>query len=379
MSAANLWIVAGVAVCLVSGVARAESEACPPRCATGKIALGIVAPASGSSAAFGRQALKPAEIAVRELNAGGGIMGIAVELVVGDDRCDPGLAVSVAKRQVEVDKISVVVGPVCPAAADSTASIYSAAGVIQFLPTVPTVGSTRQNLDQMFRMVATDEQEAQALGAYLGREHRGKKLVVVYTDAFYRRAIANLVKAALPADMKTAAQFEPLMDATGMYDRSVDRLQRNPPDIIYLALDNAMVLEFVGKLRKRGVKSFLIGGQRLYSQDLLSAAGEAAERIHVIAPIGSLTNPELLKAVDLLKQADVSPDLVALNTYAAIQAWAEAVRRAGTGNRQKVVEMLRSGEFQTAVGVLAFDQQGARRDISYSTLTWQGGQLKVGN
>ena len=43
----------------------------------------------------------------------------------------------------------------------------------------------------MFRIAATDQQAAQALGRYLDREQRGKKLTVVYNEIFYLRAIAD--------------------------------------------------------------------------------------------------------------------------------------------------------------------------------------------
>lgn len=366
------------AIGLGLGASPAAAESCPTQCASGKVPLGIAAPTSGQAAAFGRQALKPAEIAVRELNAAGGLMGTPVELIVGDDRCDPGLAPSVAKHHVESDKIQAVIGPVCPAAATAAAPIYSEAGVIQFLPTVPMLELGRQTLDKLFRMVATDEQEALALDAYLAREQKGKKLTVVYTDAFYRRAIIDTIQSALPADMKESARFEPLLDNSGAYDRLADNLQRNRPDVIYLALDNAMVLELVAKLRKRGVKSLLIGGQRLLSREFWLTARDAAEGIHVLAPVESLNSPEFRKTVDLLRQADVVPDLVALNSYAAIETWAQAVQRAGGGDPAKVADALRSGEFKTAVGPVAFDQQGARRDIRYSVLSWQGGRLRPG-
>ena len=103
-----------------------------------------------------------------------------------------------------------MIGPVCPAAATAAAPIYSEAGVIQFLPTVPMLELGRMTLDKTFRMVATDDQEAQALDEYLAREQQGKKLTVVYTDAFYRRAMIDAVTAGLPAGMKATARFEPL-------------------------------------------------------------------------------------------------------------------------------------------------------------------------
>jgi branched-chain amino acid transport system substrate-binding protein len=360
------------------GVTSAAADHCPPQCASGKVPLGIAAPTSGPPAVFGRQTVKPAEIVVRELNAHGGLLGVPVELIVDDDRCDPGRSVMVAAQQIEKAKIGYVIGPTCPAAALAAAPVYAKGGVIQLVPTVTLAELTRNNAGNIFRVAVTDQQEARALGAYLAREQKPKKVTIVYTDIFYRRAVAEMVKAALPDALKQSAQFEPILDASGAYDRVADRLKRNPPDIIYMALDNEPVVEFVGKLRERGIKSLLIGGQHLLSQRFWAAAGKAAEGINVIAPIQSVTNMEFRKTVDLLRQAQVVPDLVALNSYATVQTWAEAMRRAGSGDPKKVVAALRTGVFNTAVGPIAFDQHGDRRDVCFTLLSWQGGRLMPG-
>src|SRR5204863_2990078 len=122
-------------------VATADAEFCPAHCPSGKVPLGISAPITGPSASFGQQAVKSVETAVRALNAAGGLMGIPVNLIVDDDRCDPGLAATVAKRQIEKEKIRTAIGPVCPPAASAAAPIYAEARVIQLLPTVPTLES----------------------------------------------------------------------------------------------------------------------------------------------------------------------------------------------------------------------------------------------
>jgi branched-chain amino acid transport system substrate-binding protein len=382
MSAFSRRLVAiGAAAGLIGaflGVAQSGAKPCPTQCASGKIPLGIVAPTSGqlAASAFGAQSVKPVEIGIRDLNAAGGLIGIPVELTVADDQCDPGRAINVANRQVEQDKINFVIGPTCPDSAKAAAPIYTKASVVQFLPTVTVtmVGVMRPNPDNIFSLLATDEQEAQALGAYLAREQKGKKLTVVYTDAFYRRGIIEIVKSALPAEMKASARFEPLLDITGIYDRLADKLQREPPDVIYMALDHAPLVELLSKLRKRAVKALLIGGQRMLSYNFWLEARSAAEGIHIIAPIGSPTTPELRKTVDLLRGVGVIPDLVALNSYSTVQVWTEAVRRAGGGDPRKVIKALRSGEFQTAVGPVTFDQLGNRRDMRFSVLTWQDGR-----
>ena len=368
-------VVGGLMVCALE-IALADAEFCPANCSSGKVPLGLSAPTSGPSASFGQQAVKSVEVAVRELNAAGGLMGIPVNLIVDDDRCDPGLAATVAKRQIEKEKISAAIGPVCPPAASAAARIYAEAGVLQLLPTVPMLESMRQSSEKIFRLVVTDEQEAHALGAYLASEQKGKKVTIVYRNAFYRREMIEDIKSALPADMKETAQFKPVLSSSGAYDQLADQLTRDQPDIIYLAIDNDMIVELVGKLRTRGVTGLLIGGQRLLSQAFWSTANKAAEGIYMIAPVDSPASLEFRKTIDQLAQANIVPDLVALNSYATVQTWAEAVRRAGSGDPTKVVDALRTGEFQTAIGLVAFDKQGERRGVGYSVLTWDGGRLK---
>ena len=375
-SALTRGIVAiGAAAGIVAAIASPASAESP-----GQMPLGFAGPLTGDAAAFGRSTLKAVEIAVRELNAAGGLgaagglIGTTVKLVVGDDRCDAGMASSVAKRHVEQDKISYVIGPSCPAVAMDAGPIYAKAGVIQFVPTVTAVELTQRFPDNIARMVANDGQEAQAIASHLARDHKGKKLTIVHGNLFYRRTIAELVGAALSSEQKALARFEPLSDVVGLYERLADKLQRDPPDVIYLALDSEQVVPFVGKLRQRGVKSRLIGGQHLLSQGFWHIARGTAEGIDVIAPIDALGNPNFGKAVDLLRQADVIPDIVTLSNFAAVQTWAQAVQRAD-GDPKKVIAALRSGVFETAVGRVAFDQKGDRRDIQYTVLTWQGGRM----
>jgi branched-chain amino acid transport system substrate-binding protein len=368
-----MFAAAAAFVGLMSGSARAQS--CPPQCPSGEVRLGIAAPTGGPAAAFGSAALKATEAVIQDLNSAGGLLGVPVRLVVGDDRCDAGMAAPVARRHVEQDKIGFLIGPLCPAVALDAAPIYAKAGVIQFVPAVTVVELTRRNPNNIFRIAANDEQEAQALIAWLSRGQKGKKLAVVYDDVFYRRAMAEQIKLALPDDTKALTRFEPLQDVPGAVDRLAAKLQREPADIIYMALGGPQVVEFVGALRARDVKSLLLGGQHLLSQGFWRATGRTAEGLHVLAPIASLSSPEFRDAIDRLKQASIVPDLVALYSYVAVQVWAEAVRRAGSGDPKKVVEVLRSTEFTTPVGRIAFDQKGDRRDISYSFLTWQGGPL----
>jgi branched-chain amino acid transport system substrate-binding protein len=288
------------------------------------------------------------------------------------------LALRIANGQVKQSKQTFVIGPTCPAAAMTVAPIYAEAGMVQLLPTVPItlIGHALHTPHNAFSMVASDEQEAQALGLHLKRAHLGKKLTVVYTDTFYRRGIVDLVRNAIPDDMKQSAQFEPLLDISGMYDRLADNIQRDRPDIIYMALDHGPLAELVRRLRKRDCKAILMGGQRMLSYNFWRKNRELAEGIQTIVPIGSPATPQLRKTIDLLKRSGIIADLVALNSYASVQILAEAVRDVGSSDPALVSRRLRSAKFETAVGPVAFDQQGRRRELQFSILVWHEGRPK---
>jgi branched-chain amino acid transport system substrate-binding protein len=342
------------------------------------IPIAVVAPVRGQAAAiaFGAQVLKPVKLGIRELNAGGGLLDRKLDLKLADDECDPALAIRAANSHIDQEKIGAVIGPICPGAAASAAPIYGKAGVPQLLPTVSLamLGAMRPNTGNIFSMVPTDEEEARALADHLVREHTAKNLTVVYTDAFYRTGLIKALKAALPAEMQKSARFEPLLDISGLYDRLVDSLQRQQPDVIYLALDHGPLVRLLAKLRQRPIKASLVGGHHLLSYNFWLESQGPSEGIHVVAPIGTPTTPEFRVAVDRLAEAGIIPDLVALNSYASVQILAQAIRRIGSADPRRVAEAMREHLFQTAVGPVAFDQQGNRRDPRYSFVTWQSGR-----
>ena len=69
--------------------------------AEAEIRIATAGPMTGVYAWFGEQYQRAAELAVEDLNARGGVLGQKVELIVGDDFCDPDQAVALARKLVE--------------------------------------------------------------------------------------------------------------------------------------------------------------------------------------------------------------------------------------------------------------------------------------
>ena len=64
------------------------------------VTIATAGPMTGQYAVFGEQMKRGAEMAVKDINAKGGVNGEQLVLEVGDDACDPKQAVAVANQFV---------------------------------------------------------------------------------------------------------------------------------------------------------------------------------------------------------------------------------------------------------------------------------------
>jgi branched-chain amino acid transport system substrate-binding protein len=82
----------------------------PAAAQEGTIKIGMYADLSAGSAQWGTDALKGAKLIVKEINAGGGLLGKKIELIAYDCKMSPTEGVKVYSRLAREDKVSAVYG-----------------------------------------------------------------------------------------------------------------------------------------------------------------------------------------------------------------------------------------------------------------------------
>ena len=93
------------------------------------VKIGLVAPFEGRYRHIGYEAIYAARLAIREINARGGIDGHRIELVALDDRGEPEQAVTAARQLVLDPQVVAVVGHLRPDSTDAAMKIYCEAGL----------------------------------------------------------------------------------------------------------------------------------------------------------------------------------------------------------------------------------------------------------
>ena len=117
--------VAAVSILIGAAVAALPSIST----AADQVLIGFSAPLTGDNAGSGQESLNAARLAVEQINAAGGIMGRQVQLLDGDDRCDPKEAAIVAQKLV-AQKISAAAAHYCSGAALAALPIFKEAGIL---------------------------------------------------------------------------------------------------------------------------------------------------------------------------------------------------------------------------------------------------------
>ena len=107
-------------VCLTCCAAIASS---PGANSAEPIKVGAVLPFSGGVELYGRQAKLGLDLAAKDINAAGGILGRPVELLYADDKTDPAVATDATRKLIERDGVLAVVGPITSRNLDAMAPV----------------------------------------------------------------------------------------------------------------------------------------------------------------------------------------------------------------------------------------------------------------
>ena len=78
----------------------------------GPIKIGVVTPLSGTYTGIGQQVRWGLELAVKEINASGGVMGRQIELLFEDSEANPAVATQKAEKLFQVAKVDFLTGTV---------------------------------------------------------------------------------------------------------------------------------------------------------------------------------------------------------------------------------------------------------------------------
>lgn len=131
------------------------------------------------------------DLAIRHINAGGGVLGRPVEGVAADTTQDPATAVEAARRLVDVEGVDAIVGPNASSAALLVSqSVSGPRGIPTISPSATSPQLTAvDDQDYFFRTALSDAAQGPVL-ARVTRERGFENVGLIYVDDAYGRGLA---------------------------------------------------------------------------------------------------------------------------------------------------------------------------------------------
>ena len=313
-----------------------------PVAAQETIKIGFFAPITGPVAADGASAKQSVELAVKEVNAAGGIMGKKVELIVYDDRLNPQEAVAIANKLIEKDQVVGVVSGSYSGPTRVTAPIFAKAGVPMVAgyavhPDVTKAGNSN------FRNGFLGEVEGGAAGEYAVKVLKSKKPAIINMDNDFGREIsAGFAKRAEKLGSKPIIQEVYKYPGEKDFRPFLTRIKQANPDLIFAAgyYDVAALMTLQAK--ELGIKTQILAEEGFDSPKFIELAKGSAEGVIIATNLDrDDPRPVVQNYLKNYKQAyKIDPDMVGASSFDAFMILVNAVGRAGTTNHQDVVKAL---------------------------------------
>ena len=342
------------------------------------VTVAVAGPMTGNNAAFGQQMKNGAELAVADINADGGLLGKKLSLFVGDDVCDPKQAVSLAEK-ISGSKIPFVAGHYCSGSSIPASKAYEEGGVLQITPASTNPEFTERKLWNVARVCGRDDQQGLVAAQFIAKNYKGKAVAILHDKSTYGKGLADETKKALNKAGFAEKVYESYNDTDTDFTAIVSRLKRNNIDLVYVGGYHKSAGLILRQMRDQGLKATLMAGDALAAKEYASIAGTAAEGTLFTFGPDPREKATAKKIVDAFKAKNIDPEGYTLYTYAAMQVWSQAAKKAGTTDAKKVMAAMKAGKWDTVIGPIEYDAKGDIKQLDYVVYKWdaKGGYAEI--
>jgi branched-chain amino acid transport system substrate-binding protein len=176
-----LWVV--IVLVIVIGAVSWFKTSTP----TGDIKIGGLFALTGKWAVGGETEANFIKIAIDEINAAGGINGRKINFILEDDKCSGKDAVSAASKLINVDKVKLILGPSCTAAATPVVAVTDEAKVLIVAATVTAKGIFDKN-KYAFRTSPASTDAAALIGELAKTKYNLKNVAMLTESTDFSRS-----------------------------------------------------------------------------------------------------------------------------------------------------------------------------------------------
>ena len=337
--------------------ASAALALCGAAAAQSSIKIANIVELSGGGATAGTNFKNGVELAVKEINAAGGILGKKIESVSNDTQSNPGVAKGLTQKAVD-NEVFAIFGPVFSGSIMVSMAESRRAEVPNWTGG-EAAAITQQGNPFVFRTSFTQETAMPKVAKYIVT--KSKNLAIMYVNNDFGKGGLDSIKKALngsPTKIAAEISTEP-----GQVDWSaaVLRAKNSGADAVFVYTNEEESARALRELRKQGWDKPIIGETTLTGQKVLELAGDAANG--AVAHVGltvDAPNPEMLKfKANFYREYKYISDHNGIKGYTGVYTLKAAIEKVGKLDRKAVAQAMHG------IFISAAKQPGVLMDVSF--------------
>ncbi len=324
-----------------------------------EIKIGFTPPVTGASAAEGAWQLKAIKLALKQINAAGGVNGKSINLVVVDNQSTNPGALAALQRAVEQDKVLALVGSV------KSTQILAMSDAIKGYGVPCMIGGTNATLTKqgnpwLFRVRPDDTIAAAAMVKYIKEDSSYTKIGILHDSDAFGTGGANLVEEGAKAAGLTVVKREKYTTKEKDFTAQLLSIKNAGAQFLVLYGTNPEDVAVIQRqYRQLGSPFKYIGSPSSQMKDTLNLSKEAAEGLFAVADYVP-GQSEVNKAYAAAYRAEYNEEFDATSAWAydALNILVQAIKKGGEDRGKIRDAILATQNYQGALGTFSFTPNG---------------------
>jgi len=345
-----------------------------PSLAQQPIRIGASMALTGKYALQGGYARDGYQLCQKHVNAQGGVLGRQIEFVIRDDASDEKTAIRVYEKLITEDRMDAVLGPYSSPITDAVADVTEKHRKLMIAAMAGTTSlweKGRKNLIMVISSVELTPEGFIDLAARFGL----KTIAVLNEDGLVAKAAAKGAAELARKKNLDVVFSETYPKGTTDFSPLLNKVKAARPDAFVIGsqiFDELITMTRQMReidLNVKMLSSLPYGGLPDYQKRLDKAAEFVYSSTFWEPSLPYPGNREFVTAYE--KDFNRAPALQAANAYAGCQLFAEAARRAGSVDSDKLRDAVLKLRTKTILGDFAVDERGFQVAHKSVTTQWQ--------
>ena len=322
--------------------------------------LGVATSLTGGQATFGISTRNGIDLAIKEVNAAGGVNGKQLAMRVYDTQGKPEEAAQAVTRLITQDKVILILGDVASSNSLAMAEKAQAAGVPMITPS-STNPSVTEKGDYIFRVCFIDPFQGFVMAKFARENLKASKVAVLQDNkSAYSIGLTDVFTRKFTEMGGKVVRTESYSQGDSDYRAQLTSIKKAAPEAIYVPGYYSEVGVIARQAKELGLNVPLLGGDGWDSEKLYELGGSAIQGSYFSNHYSpDNPDPRIQKFVSDYKAAYGGvPDALAALAYDAAKVAAASLQKAPDTSGKAVRDAIaQTKEFPGIAGAITLDEK----------------------